>query len=225
MERYEENGFIFSLSSKKAILAGIKHDEKKLQGEDIEIPFKVKGVPVTKIGSRAFCGLKIRSVLIPNSITMINTAAFKDCDELIEINHYYTDSKYSSKWLIVSDYAFKNCRRLEDVNFEREISYLGTEAFAGCSNLSRISANFKKIRRFAFYNCAFLKHIILSDGAYLYGESIQKSGIKLINVWGEMHTTKAETEYIIKNNIELCCDPQSNCVDLAYLGANITSLF
>lgn len=225
MDRYEENGFIFSISSKKAILAGVKDDGTRLRDKDIEIPFKVKGVPVTKIGSRAFCGLKIRSVLIPNSITMINTAAFKDCDELIEVNHYYTESKYSSKWLIVSDSAFKNCRRLEDVNFEREISYLGTEAFAGCSNLSRISANFKKIRRFAFYNCAFLKHIILCDGAYLYGESIQKSGISLINVWGEMQTTKAEREYIIKKGIELCCMPTSNIVDLAYSGANVTFLY
>ena len=53
---------------------------------DIRIPPRIQGLPVTKIGDRAFNNKKIVSINIPNGVTHIGEAAFYYNKQLTNIN-------------------------------------------------------------------------------------------------------------------------------------------
>ncbi len=54
--------------------------------ENVEIPSKIDGIPVTKIGTRAFMGNNsIKTLKIPNSILEIEEGAFYLCKNLTEV--------------------------------------------------------------------------------------------------------------------------------------------
>ena len=55
------------------------------RGEDIVIPAEYQGKPVTKIGPMAFFGPDIRSVQIPETVSLIHRYAFSCCEDLAMI--------------------------------------------------------------------------------------------------------------------------------------------
>jgi len=52
------------------------------RGEDIVIPAEYQGKPVTKIGPMAFFGPDIRSVQIPETVSLIHRYAFSCCESI-----------------------------------------------------------------------------------------------------------------------------------------------
>ncbi len=50
--------------------------------KEVVISDTYRGLPVTEIGSFAFCDTDVRSVHLPNTITRINDCAFALCDWL-----------------------------------------------------------------------------------------------------------------------------------------------
>ena len=77
------------------------YDIGDYKGENLEIPNKYKGKPVTQIKSKAFYFCKeLKSVTIPENVTGISRAAFYKCPNLTSIKFEDT-----SNWYIVDNYT------------------------------------------------------------------------------------------------------------------------
>ena len=71
------------------------------------------------------------NIIIPNSITKINTYAFYDCSSLtnIEILNSVTS---------IGDYAFRDCSSLTNITIPNSVTSIGDYAFLGCSSLTNV---------------------------------------------------------------------------------------
>src|SRR5699024_5517857 len=78
--------YTYSVSSGKITITKYNGTE-----EIVEIPAEIDGVPVTRIGTRAFQNCTtIKQLTIPDGVTAINTGAFRGCENLEEL--YYNCS-------------------------------------------------------------------------------------------------------------------------------------
>ena len=78
------------------------------QAMDIRIPETIEGYPVTSIAAEAFRGWKtIYRVELPESLSVISSAAFQDCQSLGEINLEHVKC--------IGENAFRMCRSLKKV--------------------------------------------------------------------------------------------------------------
>ena len=93
--------------------------------DNLVIPSTINGKSVTIIAKYGFQNWDIKSVSIPNSITMIG------------------------------DFAFQNCKLLSSVEIPSSVVTVGTNAFNDCSKLNNVKLNdgLKTIGKAAFYNC------------------------------------------------------------------------
>ena len=101
---------------------------------NVIIPSEVNGVPVTQIGSGAFTGANrhdIKSVSIPDSVTIIGAMAFFDCSGLtsVVIPDSVTD---------IGAYAFMLCPKLSTVTLGSNVAQIGIFAFYYCHNLVEV---------------------------------------------------------------------------------------
>lgn len=72
----------------------------------LEIPAKISGYPVTKIGDSAFANCdSLLFLTFPNSIKHIGQSAFEGCDNLYEITG-------TPNLEYIGDYAFYECKYL-----------------------------------------------------------------------------------------------------------------
>ncbi len=137
--------------------------------EEITIPEKIVGIPVTTISSQAFRKCSgITKIKIPNSINSIGFAAFEDCSSLTEI--VIPDGVDS-----LGDYMFQNCSSLVKISIPDSVTYLNSAIFSGCSALKEIKIpnNVTVIPYSAFSGCSSLTNITLHanikfvhDGAF-----------------------------------------------------------
>ena len=89
---------------------------------------------VTTIGSNAFYGSEITSIVIPESVECIMTGAFALCTKLSTIT-------LSTRWstFIINRDAFYGCIGLTSVDIPQSVEYIGENAFAECSNLTSVT--------------------------------------------------------------------------------------
>ena len=109
------------LSNNTYSITGIKNN----QLEEIVIPTRINGLPVTRIASNAFEGnTSIKKVVLADSIVEIGDSAFKDCTalEAIEIGK---DSELTT----FSAYAFNNCTALKHIYIPKTVIFIGNYAF------------------------------------------------------------------------------------------------
>lgn len=84
--------------------------------ETVEIPIEINGVPVTRIGTRAFQNCTtIKQLTIPDSVTAISMAAFSGCENLEEL--YYNCSLTS-----IGTTPFLNCNALKTIYIGEKVS-------------------------------------------------------------------------------------------------------
>ena len=84
--------------------------------ETVEIPIQINGVPVTRIGTRAFQNCTtIKQLTIPDSVTAISMAAFSGCENLEEL--YYNCSLTS-----IGTTPFLNCNALKTIYIGEKVS-------------------------------------------------------------------------------------------------------
>lgn len=90
---------------------------------------------ITFIGKEAFAGSGLLSIILPNSLTSIESRVFAKCIELLEIT--------------LSD----------------KVESIEQEAFDGCSNLESIyiGSGLKSFHQFAFNNCKNISKIVVSE--------------------------------------------------------------
>jgi hypothetical protein len=85
------------------------------------IPVEISGIPVTKIGNRAFLGKRLTSVTIPNTIIEIEREAFRQ--------NYLTVLALPNSIKIIGDYAFFS-NWLTNVAVPDSVTNIGNQAFA-----------------------------------------------------------------------------------------------
>jgi hypothetical protein len=138
-------------------IIGYKGNVKPLETlEALEIPNEIEGLPVTRIGDRAFINkTRLTNVIIPNTVTEIGQEAFRGCSNLTGINlgigvtsigaGAFADctsltivtipgSITSIEWG-----AFMNCTSLASVTIGNSITDIGARAFAGCNKLINVT--------------------------------------------------------------------------------------
>ncbi|MBQ2729953.1 MAG: leucine-rich repeat protein [Clostridia bacterium] len=96
------------------------------------IPNTIEGLPVTKIGYRAFYRNEmITHITVPESVKSIGTGAMAMC--------WYLESvKLSYGLENIGAGAFRNNSFLSEVNIPESVTYIGENAFYGCSSLKSI---------------------------------------------------------------------------------------
>lgn len=94
--------------------------------ENVEIPAEIDGVPVTRIGTRAFQNCTtIKQLIIPDGVTAINTGAFSGCENLEEL--YYNCSLTS-----MGTTPFLNCTALKTIYIGENVSGVAVNADNNC---------------------------------------------------------------------------------------------
>ena len=81
---------------------------------------------------RAFTGLNIETLTLPDSVKTVGMVAFENCKKLKNIN-------LSKNLESIGGGAFSGCTSLESVNIPDKVTEIGPFAFAGCTNLSNIT--------------------------------------------------------------------------------------
>jgi len=150
-------------------------------GENIVIPSKYLGKPVTAITLGAFAdNAKIKTVKIPDSVTSVGQYAFARCASLLSVTlpnsdglsvgngafSYCTALKSANLGATLKEipaYGFEGCTALSEVTVYRAETVLGS-AFKGCTALVAIELpdSIKKISVHAFEGCTALKAVALS---------------------------------------------------------------
>lgn len=105
------------------------------------------------------------AITIPSGVTEIGFAAFKNCEKLERIN-------FGSELKIIRNEAFRGCKNLKEVHFGKQIKAVGDSVFRDCISLTRVVVENgeMEIGERAFENCAGLADIELPDTmAEIYG--------------------------------------------------------
>ncbi len=162
----------------------------------INIPSALGGYPVKCIGSYAFSFCSdITSIAIPNSVEIIDTAAFMFCD--------FTSVTMTDSVVSIGNSAFDNCDKLESIYISKNLTTLGEMAFYVCRNLNYINlpATITSIGRASFYYCENLKGINVDENNANYfskdGVLFNKQQTKLI----QYPAGKIDTSYSIPNTV------------------------
>ena len=96
---------------------------------DIVIPAEYNGLPVTEIGEEAFCANKeIRSVVMPDTITVIHDNAFDRTINMVSI-------KLSTNLVSIGREAFWRCDSLTSLDIPDSVTTIKYAAFGQCESL------------------------------------------------------------------------------------------
>ena len=112
------------------------------------------------IAERAFRYCDFAEIIIPGSVREVNVRAFADCDKLTSVT-----IDENNRPLQISEQAFENCKSLENVIINGDLSSIREKAFYSCTNLTSVSilgkVNF--IAAEAFSNYQALKAVYIED--------------------------------------------------------------
>lgn len=124
----------------------------------LEIPYEIDGKDVVRIGSGAFRGnntdQKIKAVIIPDTVTVIKSAAFSLCYNLRNVT-------LSDNLVTIESNAFDSCP-ITEITFPDTLTTIGAGAFMESDLTSvtlPVSADFA-MSNVAFQNCAKLTEFI-----------------------------------------------------------------
>ncbi len=139
------------------------------------------------------------SYKIPDSVTSIGEAAFKDCKSLTYIE--IPDSVTS-----IGKYAFDGCESLTSITIPDSVTSIGGYAFDGCESLTCIIIpdSVTSIGLFAFYYCDKLEYVHIPSSVTEIKEAILNGTVAYI--CSDIENCYAKT-YADENGIEfVVCD-------------------
>lgn len=112
---------------------------------EVRIPSKYQGKAVTAIRNKAFMGCpEISSVIIPDSITLIDIYAFENCTALEHVT-------LGAGVKTIGMSAFANCSALTSVTFPEGLETIGDSAFENTAITSfSVTRNVREIGMYAF---------------------------------------------------------------------------
>jgi len=125
---------------------------------DITIPSSLGGYPVTKIGPSVFSGSGITSVVMPDSIRIIDECVFSGCSAL-------TNVTFSACITSIGSSAFSFCDSLQTIVIPETVQDIGHSAFSSCKGLqsAKVLARVSQISDSLFSGCAELALVELPD--------------------------------------------------------------
>lgn len=179
--------------------------------DEVTIPAEIDGKPVTSIGEEAFKESEVKSVVIPDSVTVIEWRAFGDCENLESINIPNSVTR------IVSD-VFSGCESLKSIEIPESVVEFGYTkgsiictsvfdesgieeviispnakwaenrfgGFGECEYLTKINIpdSFTYIEYGAFEKCESLEEIVLPESiTFINSEAFASCGkLKSVNI-------------------------------------------
>ncbi len=126
--------------------------------EDEEIPLEFSSArEYNEKKSLDFCfNKKLKSIVIPEYVTVIKKGMFYGCDNLVSV-------EIPNTVLEIQSYAFYQCQNLRHVTFKEgsRLGKIGNYAFTGCCLLKTMSlpSNIVQIGRYAFAECCSLRQL------------------------------------------------------------------
>ena len=169
--------------------ASVTYKENGYHEAHVTIPpsvtYQGKTYTVTKVGGFP-ASEELLSVVIPNTVTTIEYAAFINCTNLTSVNIPNSVTViegeafewcFSLSSLTIGDnvetigsFAFAVCRSLRSITIPRSTKVIGSDAFIACNSLTSVTipANVIKINQGAFAACANLKEFIVEPGNAMY---------------------------------------------------------
>ena len=148
-----------------------------------------QGVPVKSIYRGAFEETSITQIIIPDSVTSIDSAAFYNCTSLTSVtignsvtsigNSAFGDCTNLTSVVIpdsvtiIGDYAFENCTSLTSVVIPDGVIIIGNSAFGGCTSLTSVTIpnSVESIGNGAFNNCDSFTSVTIPDSVESIGDS------------------------------------------------------
>ena len=125
---------------------------------------------VTTFGTDAFAGSSLVSITIPNGLTVISSGAFRNCRSLVEVDFDKDDGQVTT----INDYAFANDYNLSTFAFHTisNLKTIGKEAFLYCLGLRSVifPKGFTTLSSYAFQDCKGLTTIYFPDSIASIGE-------------------------------------------------------
>ncbi len=148
------NGLSYILEDSTVTIIGYTGDAAR-----VEIPEKIDGYDVTRIGKCAFeDNMTITSVVLPDTIEVIDYKAFADCRNLETIN--FPDSLST-----IGDYAFTTCHSLQSIDLN-QVESIGECTFQLCISLEEITVpgSIEYIPDHAFHGCSGVTSLTFEEG-------------------------------------------------------------
>lgn len=139
-----------SVSLKKTI------KKADIADKDIIIPSEVEGKKVVEIGSNAFAGCKLKSVVIPDTVVEIKESAFDTCSKLENI-------QIPNSVKEIGPLAFAACKVLKQIDLPNSITVLHKNLFSSCPALEKvvIPEGVTLVERSVFSDCESLTEVTI----------------------------------------------------------------
>ncbi|MCH5152083.1 MAG: leucine-rich repeat domain-containing protein [Clostridiales bacterium] len=165
---------------------------------------------VTEIAHSAFYGnSKITSVVLPETLTVINYEAFYNCTSLASVT--FGDR---SALVTIDNSAFYGCAALESIEIPNSVTTIGLSAFYNCSSLRDVTMpdSVTSIGSRAFYNTALYNaHGNWTDGVLYLNKHLIKADASVSG------------EYVVANGtITIGWQAFSDCVNLTKISLPAT---
>lgn len=140
---------------------------------------------LTKVGEYAFSSrVNLKSIILPNTIKVIEELAFQDCSGLASV----IMGKGVSE---IKDYAFNGCKSITDITIPDNVTSIGCNPFCGCLKLSEFRGKFaSEDRRYLIVDGKFIaftvgcgdRECVIPNTVTSIGDYAFCGGVNLINV-------------------------------------------
>lgn len=122
--------------------------------QSIDLPYGLES-----IGTRAIYAYRLTKLVIPDSVTRIDSAAFRSLYRLQSLT-------LPAGLTEIPSFMCAECERLGAIVIPANVSVIRENAFSKCSRLSKVTLNpsLKKIEQSAFADCKALKKLDLPEG-------------------------------------------------------------
>ncbi|GEM_PF-1398857 len=163
---------------------------------DVEVPREIGKSAVTEIGAYAFspgaprlrterCNFRrneIKSVVLPDTVTVIGKGAFNNCQGLERVNipdgvteigasafgvcRNVTEFVIPASVKAIGDSAFTVCQSITGIIIPEGVPEIGDCMFSGCRSLktAKLPDTVEKIGIWAFHGCSSLTEIVIPEG-------------------------------------------------------------
>ncbi len=137
------------------------------------------------------------NVIIPDSVSIIGSAAFLGCAGLASV------IVPNSVTVIGAD-SFSRCTGLTGIDIPESVTTIGNRSFSGCAGLKRITipSSVTNIGASAFSGCTGLEEIIIPDSVESIGESAFK-GCSILHSFRVPESITIIREYVFRDCVSL----------------------
>ncbi len=150
--------FEYEIKDGYVIITGYKGVER-----EIYVPSIIDSRPVTIIGESAFAEYDMTSIVLPDTIVVIEEKAFKECVCLEKV--VFSDSLEK-----IDKYAFYECTSLKKIDFPQSLKDIREFTFSYCESLEEVELpdGLEHLRNSSFANCDSLKMLNIPENTDLH---------------------------------------------------------